>query len=216
MHHLVVDGVSWRILLGDLETACRQLGAGQSVDLEPVTTSYRQWARALAGQVRAGAFDDDLDYWARQPATVPVTLPGGREGANTVGAAATMTVRLGRRETDALLHQVPGVYRTQVNDVLLAALGRAVTGWTGQPGVLVALEGHGREDIGGSLDLSRTVGWFTTEFPVALHLPAAPGPGLGPDAEVGQGAAARGAPPRAQLRGAALPQRSRLTRRRAG
>ena len=81
VHHLVVDGVSWRILLGDLETACRQLRAGQPAGLEPVATSYRQWARALAGQVRAGAFDDDLDYWARVPGTVPAALPPGRDGA---------------------------------------------------------------------------------------------------------------------------------------
>ena len=199
VHHLVVDGVSWRILLGDLETACRQLRAGQPAGLEPVATSYRQWARALAGQVRAGAFDDDLDYWARVPGTVPAALPPGRDGAgptsqdrasqdrasqdrvNTVGRAATITVRLGQPETDALLHQVPGVYRTQVNDVLLAALGRAVADWAGRDGVLVALEGHGREEVAGGLDLSRTVGWFTTEFPVALHLPAAPGPGPAPD-----------------------------------
>ena len=160
-----------------------------------MATSYRQWARTLAGQVRAGAFDADLDYWASVPGTVPAALPPGRDGAgptsqdrasqdrasqdrvNTVGRAATITVRLGQAETDALLHQVPGVYRTQVNDVLLAALGRAVAEWAGQPGVLVALEGHGREEVAGGVDLSRTVGWFTTEFPVALHLPAAPGPG---------------------------------------
>ena len=158
--------------------------------MEPVTTSYRQRARTLAGQVRAGAFDDDLDYWARVPGTVPAALPPGRDGAgttgqdrvNTVGRAATITVRLGQADTDALLHQVPGVYRTQVNDVLLAALGRAVADWACWDGVLVAVEGHGREEVAGGLDLSRTVGWFTTEFPVALHLPPAPDPAPVPGA----------------------------------
>jgi non-ribosomal peptide synthase protein (TIGR01720 family) len=175
VHHLVVDGVSWRILLGDLETAYRQIRAGQSADLGPRTTSYRQWARTLAGQVRAGAFDGDLAYWASQPATVSAVLPAGQpDGDNTAGQVATVTVRLGQRETGALLHQVPGVYRTQVNDVLLAALGRVVAEWTGQADVLIAMEGHGREDIADGVDLSRTVGWFTTEFPVALHLPASP------------------------------------------
>ncbi|HEY4464979.1 MAG TPA: amino acid adenylation domain-containing protein, partial [Streptosporangiaceae bacterium] len=75
VHHLVVDGVSWRILLADLETACRQIQAGQRVDLGPRTTGYRQWARTLAEQVRAGAFDDDLAYWASRPATAQASLP---------------------------------------------------------------------------------------------------------------------------------------------
>ena len=112
---------------------------------------------------------------------MPASQPASQDRVNTVGRAATITVRLGQAETDALLHQVPGVYRTQVNDVLLAALGRAVADWAGRDGVLVALEGHGREEVAGGLDLSRTVGWFTTEFPVALHLPPAPDPGPAPD-----------------------------------
>jgi amino acid adenylation domain-containing protein/non-ribosomal peptide synthase protein (TIGR01720 family) len=173
VHHLVMDGVSWRVLLGDLEGAYRQIRAGQPVDLGPATTSYRQWARTLAEQVRTGAFGDDLAYWTREPAHIPGRLPGGLPGSNTAGQAATVTVRLGQPETDALLHQVPGAYRTQVNDVLLAALGRAVTQWTGEDSLLIALEGHGREDIAGGIDLSRTIGWFTSEFPVALQLPPA-------------------------------------------
>ncbi|MCA1677067.1 MAG: condensation domain-containing protein, partial [Actinobacteria bacterium] len=82
---------------------------------------------------------------------------------------------LGRDDTDALLHQVPGVYRTQVNDVLLSALGRVLGRWTGRDSVLVALEGHGREEILDRVDLSRTVGWFTTMFPVALEVPRTSG-----------------------------------------
>src|SRR5262249_34401417 len=78
------------------------------------------------------------------------------------------SVRLGREETDALLHQVPEVYRTQVNDVLLGALGTVLSAWTGRDGVLVGMEGHGREDVLEGLDTSRTAGWFTSELRLAL------------------------------------------------
>ena len=97
------------------------------------------------------------------------------------------------------------MYRTQINDVLLTALGRALAEWTGRDSALIALEGHGREDVSAGVDLSRTVGWFTTEFPVALA--PAHGAGLGRGTQVRQGTAARRPPPRPQLRSPALPRR---------
>ncbi|MCA1681713.1 MAG: amino acid adenylation domain-containing protein, partial [Actinobacteria bacterium] len=168
VHHLVVDGVSLRILLEDLESAYRQVCAGRAVELEPVGTSFPQWAHRLVEHVGSGGMDEDLGYWAEVSATASADLPVDRAGSNTVGSSAAVSVRLGREDTAALLRDVPGVYRTQVNDVLLAALGRVLSGWTGRDRVLVALEGHGREEILDRVDLSRTVGWFTTMFPVAL------------------------------------------------
>ncbi|RKT55884.1 non-ribosomal peptide synthase/polyketide synthase [Saccharothrix australiensis] len=159
-HHLVVDGVSWRILLADLEKAYR----GEA--LEPVGTSFTQWAHRLAEHVRSGALDDALPHWRSMPE--PVALPVDRDGPNTAGSARVVSVRLDRETTDALLHRVPPVYRTQVNDVLLSALGRVLAEWTGRDSVAVALEGHGREELFDDVDLSRTVGWFTTQFPVVL------------------------------------------------
>ncbi|MFG2094577.1 non-ribosomal peptide synthase/polyketide synthase [Streptomyces sp. NPDC048612] len=169
VHHLVVDGVSWRILLGDLETAYRDAAAGRTPALAPASSGYGHWAARLERHARSGAFDGDVPYWTRVCRT-PADLPAGRPGTNTHGGAATVTVRLGRAETDALLRQVPEVYRTQVNDVLLSALGRTLTRWSGQDSVLIGVEGHGREDLFGDLDLSRTVGWFTAEFPLALSV----------------------------------------------
>ncbi|MGH3813457.1 MAG: amino acid adenylation domain-containing protein, partial [Pseudonocardiaceae bacterium] len=174
IHHLVVDVVSWRILLEDLETAYRQLGSGRLVDLGPKTTTYRTWAGLLGEQVRCGGLDDDRAYWADMSRRVPAELPVDRAGPNTVHAARSVSVRLGSDETDALLRHVPGVYRTQVNDVLLSALGRVLSRWTGRDSVLIGVEGHGREELFDGVDLSRTVGWFTTEFPVALRLPSLP------------------------------------------
>ncbi|MGJ3561980.1 condensation domain-containing protein [Streptomyces sp. INA 01156] len=91
--------------------------------------------------------------------------PARGPAADTHGAAATVTVLLEPETTEALLRRVPEVYRTQVNDVLLSALGRTLARWCGRDTVLVGVEGHGREDLFDDVDLSRTVGWFTAEFP---------------------------------------------------
>ncbi|WP_407690800.1 amino acid adenylation domain-containing protein [Saccharothrix syringae] len=171
-HHLVVDGVSWRVLVEDLVTAHRQARTGQPVHLGRKTTSFRDWAVRLAELATSG-FDDELAHW-REVAATPTTVPCDRHGPNTVGSQRGVTVRFGAEETRALLRDVPPVYRTQVNDVLLTALGRALADWTGRDRVLVDLEGHGREELFADVDLSRTVGWFTTVFPVALDIPAGP------------------------------------------
>ncbi|SDM61245.1 non-ribosomal peptide synthase/polyketide synthase [Allokutzneria albata] len=170
VHHFAMDGVSWRILLSDLETAYDQLRAGKPVSLEPAGTSFGQWSHALAAHVESGALDGALAHWTSLPTSS--SLPVDRDGANTAGSTHSVSLRLTRTETDALLHLVPGVYRTQVNDVLLSALGRALSSWTGEGTVSIALEGHGREEIIDGVDLSRTIGWFTTQFPVALSMPA--------------------------------------------
>ena len=171
VHHLAMDGVSWRILLDDLDVAYHQAAHGRPLELAPTGTPFSQWAHRLAGHARSGAFDEDLSSWTQRADAGTADLPVDRPGANISGSTRAVTVRLSRAETDALLHQVPSVYRTQINDVLLSAFGRAMVAWTGRDSVLVALEGHGREDILSDVDLSRTIGWFTTYFPVRLELP---------------------------------------------
>ncbi|NUT51344.1 MAG: amino acid adenylation domain-containing protein, partial [Saccharothrix sp.] len=168
-HHLVVDGVSWRVLVEDLTTAYQQARAGRAVHLGRKTTSFRDWATRLAEHADRG-FDAELAHWTAVAAT-PADFPVDRHGPNTVASQREVTVRLTAAETDAVLRDVPPVYRTQVNDVLLTALGRVLADWTGRPRVLLDLEGHGREELFADVDLSRTVGWFTTVFPVALDLP---------------------------------------------
>ncbi|MEU8712515.1 non-ribosomal peptide synthase/polyketide synthase [Streptomyces sp. NPDC048663] len=169
VHHLAVDSVSWRVLLTDLEQAYRQAAAGEEPRPEPERTAFAAWARALAEQVRAGAFDDELPYWTAQVATPPAPLPADLPGVPLAGSVRTVRTRLDRATTDALLRRVPGAYRTQVNDVLLSALSRVLTDWTGDERVTVTLEGHGREeDLVEGADLARTVGWFTTQYPVTL------------------------------------------------
>ncbi|MGH3992338.1 MAG: condensation domain-containing protein, partial [Pseudonocardiaceae bacterium] len=177
VHHLVVDGVSWRILLEHLERAYQQVVSGEVVDLGAKTTSFRQWALRLAEHVAAGGFDAELGYWAGVGQGCDPVLPLDKHGTNTRASSRTVTMGLDAEQTRALLQEVPGLYRTQVNDVLLAALGLVLSGWTGRDRVLIDLEGHGREELFDDVDLSRTVGWFTTLFPIALEVAADSEPG---------------------------------------
>jgi amino acid adenylation domain-containing protein/non-ribosomal peptide synthase protein (TIGR01720 family) len=159
-HHLIVDGVSWRILLEDLATAYDQLAQGLAVRLPPKTVSFKAWAERLTEQAPATA---ELGYWLAETGG-DVSAPEPADA--TVGASETLWVSLPEDRTRLLLQRVPSVYRTEINDVLLAALARSLAGWTGGRPFLVELESHGR--ISEDLDLSRTVGWFTALYPVRL------------------------------------------------
>jgi non-ribosomal peptide synthase protein (TIGR01720 family) len=176
-HHLVVDAVSWRILRDDLEAAYRQAVQGEPVALGERTTSFRDWSRGLAAHVASGALDHELPYWERAVDTEP--LPSGTPDGPDTDAVETLTVELDEADTEALLRAAPTAYRTRVNDVLLAALALALARWTGREDVRLDLEGHGREDVLDDVDLTRTVGWFTTVHPVALQVPEPAD--LGPD-----------------------------------
>ncbi len=169
IHHLVVDGVSWRILLADLQTAYAQLSRGETIKLSPKTTSFKQWAYQLQQYAQSPAVQAEMDYWVqilRQSCSfLPVDYPAGD---NTVSSAASVTVTLSAEETRALLQDVPAAYRTQINDALLLALAQVFAQWTGQTKFLLDLEGHGREEIFSDIDISRTIGWFTTVFPIVL------------------------------------------------
>ncbi|MEV7939327.1 amino acid adenylation domain-containing protein [Kitasatospora sp. NPDC088264] len=177
VHHLAVDALSWQILLADLETGYRQARRGEPIVLPPRSTSFQEWATRLGEHTRAGGFADQPEHWAGVETAVAAAspLPVDHAGANTAGSVRTVSVRLDAERTDALLRKVPAVYRTQVNDVLLSALWRAVSDWTGDGTVAVALEGHGRENLFADVDLSRTVGWFTTLFPAVLTAPVGAG-----------------------------------------
>ena len=178
-HHLVVDGVSWRILLEDLDLAYEQLAAGREPSLPARTTSFQAWARDLLVSARSGEVAAELAWWAdperREEPAIPVDEPGGD---NTEGSVRLVKVALDRDATRALLRDLPAVYRTEVQDALLAALAWTFAGWTQRRRLLVDLEGHGREEtlVPGS-DLTRTVGWFTSVYPVLLDLTSVEDPG---------------------------------------
>jgi amino acid adenylation domain-containing protein/non-ribosomal peptide synthase protein (TIGR01720 family) len=170
IHHLVVDGVSWRILLEDLQRAYEQEGRGDDVDLGAKTTSYQQWAEGLVDYAGRDELNAELDYWLRfvpaQVEPLPVDDPGGE---NLESARRSFAVSLSAAETRALIQEVPEVYNTQINDALLTALVEGFTQWTSNSSLLLALEGHGREEILENVNLTRTVGWFTSFAPVLLQ-----------------------------------------------
>jgi non-ribosomal peptide synthase protein (TIGR01720 family) len=179
IHHLVIDGVSWRILLEDLQTALTQISQGKTIQLPPKTTSFKQWAEGLQEYAQTELVKGELDYWLSLITPLIKAFRGDRDlslpfdfpdGDNTVASAATISVKLDVEATKALLQEIPAAYHTQVNDILLAALVKAFAGWTEESQLLVDLEGHGREDIFTDVNLSRTVGWFTNVFPVLLNI----------------------------------------------
>ncbi|WP_426344932.1 non-ribosomal peptide synthase/polyketide synthase [Pseudomonas aeruginosa] len=210
IHHLAVDGVSWRILLEDLQ----RLYADLDADLGPRSSSYQAWSRHLHEQ--AGARLDELDYWQAQLHDAPHALPcENPHGALENRHERKLVLTLDAERTRQLLQEAPAAYRTQVNDLLLTALARATCRWSGDASVLVQLEGHGREDLGEAIDLSRTVGWFTSLFPLRLTPAADLGESLKaikeqlrgvPDKGVGYGLLRYLAGEEAAARLAALPQ----------
>ena len=169
VHHLVVDGVSWRILLEDWEHVYRLLRSGQRVELPLKTTSFQRWAKRLDQLAQTIEVQKELDYWiaaSQRTKRVPVDA----QGRNIEGVGRTLTVSLSINETNALLQDVPAVYHTLIDDALLTALARAFRHWTHEDALLVELEKHGREELFEDVDLSRTVGWFTSAFPILLKL----------------------------------------------
>lgn len=177
IHHLAVDGVSWRILLEDLQTAYLQLSQGKSINLPHKTTSFQEWALRLTDYLQSTELMGEQEYWLgrlrKSVSPLPVDYAGGDK---TVANNCAVSVSLSREDTQALLQKVHQAYHTQINDVLLTSLVQACAEWTGEHSLLVDMEGHGRNDIFPNIDLSRTVAWFATLFPVLLDIEGASSP----------------------------------------
>ncbi len=180
VHHLAVDGISWRPLLEDIESAYTQLQHGANVALPPKTTSFKRWSELLQKYAPSQALQSELTYWnsvvsgETVKGAVHPFMEAARSSSNTEGAAEMLKNSLTADETTLLLQKVPATYNTRINDVLLTALAEAWRKTTGDRALFTNLEGHGRENLFDDTDLSRTVGWFTSIFPVRIELsPAA-------------------------------------------
>ena len=175
VHHLAVDGVSWRTLLPDLRLVYEAIRAGREADLPDKGASFPAWAHALAVAGHAGRFRDELPFWREvQEGSACRLIEGDLDPAcDVVATAGQLRLELEPEVSRALLTAVPAAIHGAINDVLLAALALALAGWRGGSGgpVVIDLEGHGREPeaLGVPLDLSRTVGWFTSVHPVRLE-----------------------------------------------
>ncbi|PEY27153.1 non-ribosomal peptide synthetase, partial [Bacillus cereus] len=177
IHHLAVDGVSWRILLEDLQTAYTQAIQGQKIQLPMKSTSFKAWSEKLHHYAESGISQGVRNYWEQQSEQEVVMLPVDVTVSDSVNAVTEeITVVLDEKETRMLLQGILSTHRVQINEVLLAALVQATAVWTGHPTLTVDLEGHGREDIIEDVDLSRTVGWFTSIYPVHLNVTGADTP----------------------------------------
>ncbi|MEU5210173.1 amino acid adenylation domain-containing protein [Streptomyces sp. NPDC020742] len=177
VHHLAVDGVSWRVLLPDLAAAWSAVEAGRTPALAAVGTSYRSWSRLLSDDARTAARIAELPLWTAQASgPEPLLGPRGLDAArDTYATAHRLRLVLPTAQTTALLTEVAPAFHAEINDVLLTGLALAVADWRrrtaaadGSPDTLIELEGHGREQVVEHTDLSRTVGWFTSAFPVRL------------------------------------------------
>jgi amino acid adenylation domain-containing protein/non-ribosomal peptide synthase protein (TIGR01720 family) len=175
-HHLAIDGVSWRVLLEDLEAALSQR------PLAPPTTSFARWAQLLTQAASSPKLREQIPSWHELAATTDPPLPFDfNHGENVESSARTVCVSLSEAETASLLRG------TRINDALLTALTQTFAEWTGRNSLLVDLEGHGREEAlcaeltGAEADLSHSIGWFTAIYPARLTLPdvAAPNNGFG-------------------------------------
>ncbi|NKQ18771.1 MupA/Atu3671 family FMN-dependent luciferase-like monooxygenase [Brevibacillus laterosporus] len=170
IHHLVVDGISWRILLEDLASGYMQVLNGEAIYFQDKTDSFKEWSTELHVYANSQTLRKESSYW-EQLANVPmVSLPQDHIVIDDcMQDSKTLTMHLNPEETNHLLKEVHHTYNTEINDILLTALALTMREWTGESRTFIHLEGHGREPISENIDISRTVGWFTSLYPVLLE-----------------------------------------------
>jgi non-ribosomal peptide synthase protein (TIGR01720 family) len=170
VHHLVMDMISWRVLFEDLQTVYRQLANGEAVQLRPKSTSYPEWAAQLKAYASSAELQNEVAYWTDERRRLIQPLSVDRHGRNLESTVRYVDNKLSKDLTEALVREVPRVYNTQINEVLLAALASMYRQWTGERYLIVDVEGHGREALSEDVLLTRTVGWFTSIYPLLLEI----------------------------------------------
>ena len=178
IHHLLMDEASWPILLEDLERGYEQLKEGQEINLGTKTSSFKQWTDWLKENGATPELQQELEHWSGKARRKAKRLSWDYEAnpaENLYQTQRVVEMELGEEETRALLKDVPDVYRTEMHEVLLAALGRVCGEWTGSGSVLIDVEGQGRENVVDGLNVSRTIGRFIYTYPVVLEAAAGRG-----------------------------------------
>jgi non-ribosomal peptide synthase protein (TIGR01720 family) len=178
VHHLIVDVVSWRVIVEDLQTALEARAKGVAPQLPPKTTPYKRWGEALAKHASGRSTEGELKHWKALGQVGASSLGvDSTDGENHYASTGTVSIELEAGLTKSLLKDVSSAYDTRIDEVLLAALALGVRKARSVDTFLLDLEGHGREDIIEGVDLSRTVGWFTTIYPASLSVAGTRGPG---------------------------------------
>jgi amino acid adenylation domain-containing protein/non-ribosomal peptide synthase protein (TIGR01720 family) len=171
IHHLVMDTVSWRILFEDFVTGYNQVQSFLPVQLPAKTDSYKKWTEELYRYANSKALLREWPYWRQMEESLVSKLPKDTlQTDNLQRNSRILTTELSREQTSQLLTQVHRAYNTEMNDILLTALGITLSQWMNSEDVLVNLEGHGREGISQDMNISRTIGWFTAQYPIILNL----------------------------------------------
>nr|WP_314464359.1 non-ribosomal peptide synthetase [uncultured Clostridium sp.] len=171
VHHLIIDGVSWRILFEDFEHLYKNISAGNPISLEYKTDSYQNYGNFLVNYARSDKLKKELPFW-REIARAKCVgiLTENSILVNTYGGSQTESISLSKEDTQSLMRNVNRTYKTEINDILLTALSIALRQLTGGDRIKIKMEGHGRETLHEDLDISRTIGWFTTLYPVLIDL----------------------------------------------
>ncbi|MCB2354692.1 non-ribosomal peptide synthetase [Clostridium estertheticum] len=171
IHHLVVDGVSWRILLQDFVDCYKEAAEGGKIQLPQKTDSYKEWADRLYEYANSSELLQEIEFWKMVEDSSIVSLPKDANCvSDTMRDSSVMEVSLSEEDTLKLLTNVNNAYNTEINDILLSALAMALKQWTGQDKAIINMEGHGREEINTNINLTRTVGWFTSIYPILLDM----------------------------------------------
>jgi len=170
-HHLIIDGVSWRIIFEDLSALYQQYSTGQPLSMPAKTHSFKYWMDKQTAYAWSDKLREEASYWSAVDSAPLVHLqPDHPAGSYTKKDSAVSSVLLGKEQTNLLLTQCYKAYKTDINDILLAALSLAFYRQFNMDSVVIRLEGHGREAIAENIDISRTIGWFTTHYPVVLTI----------------------------------------------
>lgn len=170
MHHLIVDGVSWRILLEDFSNAYRDCTSNKDIVFPKKTSSYRKWAEGLIEYSKSNVLKEEIPYWKSVYNKIQTGKFNGDINLIDHKYYGHLSMKLDNETTKSLLYKTEEAFGTNVNDLLLTALGLAVYRLTNQKSLAVNLEGHGREEIHVPIDINRTVGWFTSIYPIVLNV----------------------------------------------
>ncbi|PFZ35429.1 non-ribosomal peptide synthetase, partial [Bacillus wiedmannii] len=173
IHHLVIDGVSWRILLEDFSEGYRQVSRGRKVEFQAKSNSFKEWAAYLQKQLETPELQEEFLYWDKIEKRNVKPLPSDYsycEQDNKLKNSKEVTIEFNQEETEDLLKKSNRAYNTEINDLLITALGLTINEWTSEEHVIINLEGHGREILQGDIDINRTIGWFTAQYPLSLSI----------------------------------------------
>jgi non-ribosomal peptide synthase protein (TIGR01720 family) len=171
IHHLLIDGVSWRILLEDLEAICKTKHETAKDLILERTDLYMNWVESLRAYANSPTLKAEYPFWQKMVNQDIKALPIDHNlGIASVDNTLSISGQLSVEKTHSLLKDISSVYNTKINDILLAALALTITQWLGNDNIYISMEGHGRELVDKEIDTSRTLGWFTSIFPVLIHL----------------------------------------------